>query len=1204
MWRDPDLRRSNHRKKIEDVVQDIGFIELKHHDATTIVTWILPDVIFLIAMILSYNADVNESRVSRTHSNITSAEFNEMMDRILTFLCLTCICFAAITRPSLITAVYFIVFISTITWIATVTREKKKFNVIFLTTAMILSMHILFILLFHSPWNFILAENEFLIRMLGLTKLITIQPDLSIKVETNLDFDEFLQLPILIIAQYTVLKVGLRLMRNHRRAARQRNEQQFELQAIGRMSFLESIMNTTRRFSQVFKGPDVTIKENRLALMRIMRKFLMTAYIQNIHILTNICMMTYSIIFHSWFGFVFLILSQVFWLIADQRRYMLKTSPLIVAYAIFLLCVEFFAGMEWKVDDFSAKFSTINFSNDQLGIDFVQRYPCLSLMSRILLSLQFWITMRTKFYEERNEHVDQKYKIAQMMKNLREGEGYSPALKTLWRIVSNFVVYSWMWFILLTMLVMSLQSEEMTSPKVESMACCLVFLLTFIISLPLWIRFNYAFWFVMIVKTMCYLVGTYVYQFEQWDGLFGVEKLLGLQNYGKTELFLYFSSLTVIIIMTGIQINFFHGVLMGYMRSTEDQPPPNDRWSIGMERFFDIVEIFFNAIFALAVFQVSIKSINTFTVIILGVLIVMVQSKNQTFKSLTRQLLAVMFACYIESSLLFRYQKEKDLGWLQSSCGDNSTMRSCLIRCEDISTAIQYTNCHFHDWLEFQGVQNGKFISYLILIVFVAFRFAIKYHRKFDKTPSSFKITIESSFDYYTRLFGKEIVSSLIFFLIIYRQDTVSLGYTIMLMVISLKNKETTVTWKLSKQIIQMILFLEITFMLVYVDLKVCDKYEAPENYLEILLNFLIDNPVEFVTKPSCLLIEYMLLMLMTKLSKQPESANQEHIKFLHCKSEMLKKWLELIKTYFMEFHLWTTLILIFMISNSSIDIYTIGYITFVFKFLWQGSDLYLKPTVVIVKEWNFLKVFNMTVFAFKFFMHVLDSYSTKFQIFKHLIFTVHSTNFMRDFWIFNLIMFQSKLFRSKYFLNVVAETFITTNLLSSRGAEMFEELRLKEARININMDKKSLAKFHRKMEKIKEENKKDFALQEQDPTTHIEAIHSGDYGMFDEDENESVINSSSRLDYNLRASVDTLDGNQNLRGESRESFDSQTTYETIKRMILEKSKFVKKLLFNILWKISAKIRSNSKTPTKILNILKSERDFLKGKVDELLVEQ
>lgn len=64
------------------------------------------------------------------------------------------------------------------------------------------------------------------------------------------------------------------------------------------------------------------------------------------YIATTITMMAWSIMFHSWVTFVFLMWANVVWLCHDQRSFMLKTSPVLVIYAMLLLSAQYIYGMD------------------------------------------------------------------------------------------------------------------------------------------------------------------------------------------------------------------------------------------------------------------------------------------------------------------------------------------------------------------------------------------------------------------------------------------------------------------------------------------------------------------------------------------------------------------------------------------------------------------------------------------------------------------------------------------------------------------------------------------------------------------------------------------------------------------------------------------------------------------------------------------
>lgn len=53
----------------------------------------------------------------------------------------------------------------------------------------------------------------------------------------------------------------------------------------------------------------------------------------------------WSIVFHSWITFVLLLWANLLWVIPNQRKHMMRSSPFIVAYAEFLLIAQFVYGL-------------------------------------------------------------------------------------------------------------------------------------------------------------------------------------------------------------------------------------------------------------------------------------------------------------------------------------------------------------------------------------------------------------------------------------------------------------------------------------------------------------------------------------------------------------------------------------------------------------------------------------------------------------------------------------------------------------------------------------------------------------------------------------------------------------------------------------------------------------------------------------------
>jgi hypothetical protein len=71
---------------------------------------------------------------------------------------------------------------------------------------------------------------------------------------------------------------------------------------------------------------------------------------------SHVSMMVWSIHFHSWFGFVFLIWSNIVWTLPNQRIILLRSCTVLIAYAEALLLIAYFCGTDW-VEDIPIKVS-------------------------------------------------------------------------------------------------------------------------------------------------------------------------------------------------------------------------------------------------------------------------------------------------------------------------------------------------------------------------------------------------------------------------------------------------------------------------------------------------------------------------------------------------------------------------------------------------------------------------------------------------------------------------------------------------------------------------------------------------------------------------------------------------------------------------------------------------------------------------------
>ncbi|KAG2458531.1 PIEZ2 protein, partial [Polypterus senegalus] len=197
---------------------------------------------------------------------------------------------------------------------------------------------------------------------------------------------------------------------------------------------------------------------------------------------------------------------------------------------------------------------------------------------------------------------------------------------------------------------------------------------------------------------------------------------------------------------------------------------------------------------------------------------------------------------------------------------------------------------------------------------------------------------------------------------------------------------------------------------------------------------------------------------------------------FIHCRS-----YLDMFKVIMFSYLFWFVLTIIFITGTTRISIFCMGYLVACFYFLLFGGDLLLKPIKSILRYWDFLIAYNIFVITMK---NVLSR----------------------------------RVFMSYYFLHVVADI-RASQILASRGAELFQATIVKAVKARIEEEKKSMDQLKRQMDRIKTRQQKfkkgkermlsmaqesaegqNVSQQQEDDD---EVVRSGDYYLFETDSEE-----------------------------------------------------------------------------------------------------
>ncbi|XP_060666609.1 LOW QUALITY PROTEIN: piezo-type mechanosensitive ion channel component [Drosophila nasuta] len=312
---------------------------------------------------------------------------------------------------------------------------------------------------------------------------------------------------------------------------------------------------------------------------------------QNSYIFTNILMMAWSIVYHSWLTFVLLLWANVLWMIPNQRKAMMRSSPFIVLYAELLLVAQYIYGMDLNNNELPTRVSTAGINLQQIGFERpIENHmrPCVPLIVKTAFVLMFWVTSRQFFKEKRDRRRDST--LADIIAPLQitvgsagssylinDGKKTSKFLKKAGDVIKNLLVRLWIWLLVLVIFLCAITGDDMTGFRICYMALFLFFLLVFQSSSKAWVKIMYGFWLFLIFYAMSILILIYTYQFDKfdmyWKDYLNVSQTLqadiGLKLYKTKDLFLHLVSPTIIVILTVIQVHYFH---KRFIASLQQQP--------------------------------------------------------------------------------------------------------------------------------------------------------------------------------------------------------------------------------------------------------------------------------------------------------------------------------------------------------------------------------------------------------------------------------------------------------------------------------------------------------------------------------------------------------------------------------------------------------------------------------------------------------
>eukprot|EP00102_Acyrthosiphon_pisum_P023005 XP_016660215.1 PREDICTED: piezo-type mechanosensitive ion channel component isoform X3 [Acyrthosiphon pisum] len=1059
---------------------------------------------------------------------------------------------------------------------------------------------------------------------------------------------------------------------------------------------------------------------------------------------TNIVMMAWSITYHSWLTFVLLLWASISWMVPQQRKTMLRSSPFLVFYAEFLLLSQFLYGM--NLNDSELPQTIQDWNLEQIGFTKVLHFPCKPLIIKTLFTTMFWITMR-QYMQERREARSHSA-VANMIAPLQVTVGTATAMggdsgtkgsqlmQRLGEEAKIILTKFWIWVVAFVLFGIGITGERMTIFRIIYMALALIFLLTFQLSWVLWRKIMYGFWLTVIIYSMLILVMTYTYQFDNfpyyWEKYLKIPPTLqldiGLEKFETGELFVRLLTPTFFVIITVVQLYYFHKDFLAISDiksrgtsivkpskpgnssgSDSDKESTNSSISltdnkykkhpprpsfiserksfkvfknlpkVKLRSFFKMLKTILSYIIELAwlyaelhmikIILLCVMFLAVYEVCLVHFVLVVLVTISLVFNSRIQSIIVYIISVYVSILLLTKmiYQIE----YIREGTWN--------VTCPDPHDPDKIKDYNTANWVGFK--KSTAYVSLLnllkgyISIVFVITLHRVvitrqKYKRHLKGRPLAKPLRMFSgitfkdvdhdiphclkyllNFGFYR--FGVEITLIAVAVLVGTRMDFYAVLYALWLMTFVMLSRGT-----LAKVWIIFMFFVVITIPLQYAIViglppDLCLQWPWDEN--EIMKNF---RDWMFLPDPDSppdaykLLCDFIVLLFVSRQSivfkierrhidvEYPGGTNRSIIEeaekpsFINPVPDFvshIRSWLDILKRIVLIGFIWFTLAIVFLAGTNRVNLFSLGYLIGSFIFLWQGNDYYLRPVNVILKWWNKLILYNITVITLKAILQIPGCIFMNYmkmkacwmiQLFGISCIQKFSTNhpvttssdsddceipvehvgLAWDILCFGFLIFQRRLFNSHYFFRIVDETKAMA-ILASRGAELIQELSQKRIQEQHESERKVLEKIKSKMDRIKATQKKIQGFGIKDPESHEKAIRSGDYYMFDEfdDELDSIVEKDNELSDDSLEDSDKTDTDHFVYKKKKE-MDKSVVGETSKLAMGDGEdlgedtqdgdklkSFSKKIKENI-YLFMAFVNSSTKTLTRKLN--KISRDY------------
>lgn len=596
---------------LEKVLRHLGFVRLDGVSEVDGTRWLLPECVLLVfspgvyVACLKLTAHTNSDLHLPTHATPDNNKNLglRLLNAVGTYMAMAMTGGASVMVPSVTSAVYFVVFMASATYWSLNNSLGRRFGYVCRGVMILAGVHLVCLYIYQAQWlQEYIPPDSLCARVFGLTAVVGTEcRDPRSAPLTTTEWSRFLN-PILLLVLYYVLAFESQFLLSNKVV--EKTEKTEKLLPSSPATQLESADGSGEVVGD--NGGGVGVREEEGSeddnpLQRLIAPLISVfqLVIRSSYIATNIVMMAWSITYHSWLTFVLLLWACVLWMIPNQRAAMLRCSPFLVVYAELLLVLQYIYCMDLTDDELPSQVEAVNLG--QIGLVKYPYLPCKPLLVKVLYTTMFWITLR-QYVQEVIEVTKREMSTAAalqpftvavsttttgqpvttLVSSAHDDSNASPLMQRLGQWVRSLLVKFWIWVVAIMLFVFGIQGSEVVIFRIMYMVLFLIFTITFQLSYSAWRNFLYGFWLTVIIYQMFVLVLTYTYQFdnfpEYWQNYTGIpiqlQNDMGLEVYDTGRLFIKLMTPTFFVIVTIIQVHYFHKdfLELSDIEKIQDQP--------------------------------------------------------------------------------------------------------------------------------------------------------------------------------------------------------------------------------------------------------------------------------------------------------------------------------------------------------------------------------------------------------------------------------------------------------------------------------------------------------------------------------------------------------------------------------------------------------------------------------------------------------